>query len=163
MKSNKDNSNSRIGVSKNIIFKILTDLGWTWIPTMKFGTGCKVHLKEDELPNNILILSDMEFNACARTNDRYGCPDKRLFSTIAEHYHVHGYQLPRLVFWNVNSRTGTIPIKENELGVALVSGFSPAVVKMVLSNKLDPYECLIEQLNGERYQPVEEAVKELVV
>lgn len=126
-------------------------------------TAINKNMKQDELPNNILIVSDMEFNACARTNDRYGYPDKRLFSTIAEHYHVHGYQLPRLVFWNVNSRTGTIPIKENNLGVALVSGFSPAVVKMVLSNKLDPYECLIEQLNGERYQPVEEAVKELVV
>ena len=58
-KNNKDNSNSRIGVSKNIIFKILTDLGWTWIPTMKFGTGCKVHLKEDELPNDKVIIAKL--------------------------------------------------------------------------------------------------------
>lgn len=126
-------------------------------------TAINKNMKQDELPKNILILSDMEFNACARTNDGYGYPDKRLFSTIAEHYHVHGYQLPRLVFWNVNSRTGTVPIKENELGVALVSGFSPAIVRMVLSGQLDPYECLIDQLNDERYQPVEEAVKNLVV
>lgn len=57
------------------------------------------------------------------------------------------------------SRTGTIPVKENELGVALVSGFSPSIVKMVLSNSTDPFECLLEQLNSERYAPVEQAVK----
>jgi hypothetical protein len=68
-----------------------------------------------------------------------------------------GYQLPRLVFWNVNSRTGTIPVKENDLGVALVSGFSTNLVKMVMSNKTDPYECLLETLNSPRYLPIKEA------
>ena len=67
--------------------------------------------------------------------------------------------MPRLVFWNLNSRTGTIPVKENDLGVALVSGFSPAIVKMVLSGKLDPYECLLEQLNAARYEAVEKALR----
>jgi hypothetical protein len=65
------------------------------------------------------------------------------------------------VFWNVNSRTGTIPVKENELGVALVSGFSVNVAKMVMSGKTDPFECLLETLNSERYAPVEEALKEV--
>lgn len=55
-----------------------------------------------------------------------------------------------------------ISLKENEAGVALVSGFSPAIVKMVLSNSTDPFECLLEQLNSERYTPVENAVKDLV-
>jgi hypothetical protein len=66
------------------------------------------------------------------------------------------------VFWNVNSRTGTIPVKENDLGVALVSGFSVNIVKMVMSNKLDPYECLLDVLNVERYQAIEDAVKSVV-
>ena len=69
--------------------------------------------------------------------------------------------MPRLVFWNICSRTGTIPVKENELGVALVSGFSPTIVKMVLSNSTDPFECLLEQLNTDRYKPIEEAVANL--
>ena len=67
--------------------------------------------------------------------------------------------MPRLVFWNVNSRTGTIPVKENELGVALVSGFSVNVAKMVMSGKTDSFECLLEVLNSERYAPIEEALK----
>ena len=70
-----------------------------------------------------------------------------------------GYLIPRMIFWNVNSRTGTIPVKENELGVALVSGFSVNVVKMVMSGKTEPFECLLETLNAERYAPIEKALK----
>lgn len=128
-------------------------------------TAISNHMSQDDLPKNILILSDMEFNGCAVTSS-FGAAkgwgsgiNKKLFAVFAERYAQYGYKLPRLVFWNIMSRTGTIPIKENELGVALVSGFSPAVVKMVLSNCLDPYECLLEQLNSERYAPVERAVK----
>ena len=73
-----------------------------------------------------------------------------------------GYKMPRLIFWNICSRTGTIPVKQNDLGVALVSGFSVNVVKMIMSGELDPYKCLLEQINAERYDKVEEAVKNLV-
>ena len=41
----------------------------------------------------------------------------------------------------------------------LVSGFSPSICKMVLSNKIDPYEALLDELNTERYQPIEDALK----
>ena len=85
-------------------------------------------------------------------------PNKRLFDVIAKRYTDAGYKMPRLVFWNVNSRTGTIPVKENDLGVALVSGFSVNVAKMVMSGKTDPFECLLETLNSERYSPVEGAL-----
>lgn len=68
-------------------------------------------------------------------------------------------KLPRLVFWNVNSRTNTIPVVENDLGVVLVSGFSTNIVKMVLSGKTDPWETLCDTLNSSRYQPIEEALK----
>lgn len=128
-------------------------------------TAIKAHMKQSELPANILILSDMEFDSCATTSN-FGATgyrgrgiDKKLFAVIAKRYAKHGYKLPRLVFWNICSRTGTIPVKKNDLGVALVSGFSPAIVKMVLSNSTDPFECLLEQLNSERYAPVEQAVK----
>lgn len=132
-------------------------------------TAINAKMKQSDMPTNILILSDMEFDNCVTAGkprpssswwNNYGTrPDEKLFTTIANRYAEHGYKLPRLVFWNIMSRTGTIPIKENELGVALVSGFSPAVVNMVLSNCVDPYECLLEQLNSERYAPVEAAIK----
>lgn len=129
------------------------------------------HMSQEDLPANILIISDMEFDSCAcgsaisqglsyfgRPYYVYGEVDQTLFNTIAQKYTDAGYKMPRLIFWNVNSRTGTIPVKENDLGVALVSGFSTNVAKMVMSGKTDPFECLIETLNSERYAPVEEAL-----
>ena len=121
------------------------------------NTAVNNNMSQEDMPKNILIISDMEFNSAC-----YRMPNETLFATIAKKYAAHGYKLPRLIFWNVNSRTGTIPVKENELGVALVSGFSVNVVNMVMSNKLDPYECLLDVLNTERYQPIEDAVKDLV-
>lgn len=124
-------------------------------------TAIKFHMTQEDLPDNILISSDMEFDECAESNDGYGVSQK-LFDVIAKRYADAGYKLPRLVFWNIGSSTGTIPVKENELGVALVSGFSPAIVKMVLSNSTDPLECLLEQINSERYAAVEEALKDVI-
>ena len=49
-------SNARNGVSKDLSRKILEDLGWTYTPTMKFGSGCIKHLKKEELPNGTLIV-----------------------------------------------------------------------------------------------------------
>ena len=120
-------------------------------------TAVNNKMSQEDMPKNILIISDMEFNSAC-----YVRPNETLFTTIASKYAAHGYKLPRLVFWNVNSRTGTIPVKENDLGVALVSGFSVNIVNMVMSNKLDPYECLLDVLNTERYQPIEDAVKDIV-
>lgn len=119
-------------------------------------------MAQEEIPQNILIVSDMEFDQCASANcaDRWSInrPSARLFAAIRKKYEQHGYRLPRLVFWNVNSRTGTIPVIENDLGVALVSGFSTNIAKMVMSNQTDPYECLLETLNSERYAPIEDAL-----
>lgn len=120
-------------------------------------TAIRNEMTQDDMPQNVLVLSDLEFDRMTS-----GRTDKRLFEELADRYKAHGYKLPRLVFWNIMSRTGTIPVKENEAGVALVSGFSSAIVKMVLSNSTDPFECLLEQLNSERYAPVENAVKDLV-
>lgn len=122
-------------------------------------TAVQNKMSQEDMPKNILIISDMEFNYCATCNNARGGLSKRLFDVIAQKYADEGYQMPRLVFWNVNSRSGTIPVKENELGVALVSGFSVNVVKMVMSGKTDPFECLLETLNSERYAPIEEALK----
>ena len=130
------------------------------------ATAKRENMTQDDIPQNILIISDMEFDSCATcgsSTDRWSRsrPDVRLFQVIAKRYADAGYKLPRLVFWNVNSRTATIPVIENDMGVALVSGFSTNIVKMVMSGKTDPYECLLETLNTERYAPIGEALKNL--
>lgn len=124
------------------------------------ATAINNNLAQEDIPANILIISDMEFDGCACTNrSSYGGVNNKLFKVIEQKYKNAGYKLPRLVFWNVNSRTNTIPVRENDMGVALVSGFSVNICKMVMSGKTDPFECLLETLNTPRYQPVEDALK----
>ena len=113
------------------------------------STAKRAKMKQEDLPGNILILSDMEFDHAV-----HGAVDQRLFKNIGSRYGQSGYKLPRLVFWNLNSRTWTIPVIENDLGAALVSGFSVNIVKMVLSGEIDPYKCLIGQLTSERYAKI---------
>ena len=133
-------------------------------------TAISNKLPQSELPANVLIVSDMEFDCCTYGNSapncygygRYGAANEALFTKIAQRYAAAGYVLPHLVFWNVCSRTGTIPVKQNEYGVALVSGYSPAIAKMVFSAKTDPYDVLVDMLNARRYAAVEEAVSKLV-
>lgn len=53
----KKRSNSNTGVYKATIKRYMENLGWTWVPTMKIGSGCKVHLKKEELPSGRLVVS----------------------------------------------------------------------------------------------------------
>lgn len=113
--------------------------------------------KQEDLPERVLIISDMEFDSGMYFgSNKYENPSgqKQLFTEIQEGYEAEGFKLPKLVFWNVASRTGTIPVRENDLGVGLVSGFSQQILKMVMSDKLDPFEIIVEQLLSERYEPI---------
>lgn len=138
--------------------------------TMKLilNTAIRNNYKQSQMPKSILIVSDMQFDA--EPNNYFSRfhtyehgsfnYDKTLFENIQNEYRRAGYKLPRIVFWNVDSRGNkTIPIQQNELGMALVSGFSANIFKMVLGEELDPYKQLLTILNSERYKPVEEALQ----
>lgn len=119
-------------------------------------TAVKNNMKQSDLPKTLLMISDMEFDCMVS-----GRTDKAMFEEFAEKFEKYGYELPKLVFWNICSRTGTIPVRKNKNGVALVSGYSVNIMNMVLSNELDPYKCLLKQLDVERYQVIEDKFKEL--
>lgn len=118
-------------------------------------TAIKNRIPQNKMVKNILIISDMEFDE-AQTIWRSSEPvlTQPLFDLIKRRYSDAGYALPKLIFWNVNSRTKTIPLVENELGVALVSGFSQNVLKMVMTNNLNPYDILIEAITSPRYDAI---------
>ena len=127
------------------------------------------NLKQEDIPANVLIVSDMEFDQGTSWGGRncywdhsYSAKRNSLFESIKRKWQNAGYKLPRLVYWNVCSRTGTIPLQQNDLGVALVSGFSPAIAQMVFSAKLDPYEILVDALNAPRYKAIETAVADVL-
>ena len=75
-KRKKKKSNARNGVTKDTIWRILTDLGWKWIPTMLIGSGCQVHLNEKKLPDGTLIVSVSKHLTCVKNRklyDTYDC------------------------------------------------------------------------------------------
>lgn len=122
---------------------------------------------EEELPKQVLIISDMEFDAA--TSSGYYCRENwkaandTLFRQIAKKYEATGYKMPRLIFWNVCGRTDTIPMVNNKEGLCLLSGFSQNAMKVATDKtKKDPYEALIQVLDSSRYQAIEAAIKPLI-
>lgn len=111
-----------------------------------------IKTKSVDIPKTILIISDMEFNQ--------GTTNMPLIKEIEEEYNKAGYSLPKLVFWNILSRTNAVPLKKNDKGVILISGFSPSVMDMVLSGETDPYKALVSVLNKPRYDVIEKIIKE---
>ena len=123
------------------------------------NTAITNNLSQSEIPN-VLILSDLEFDRMTSDNtSHYGCR-KTLFKEIEQKWNDAGYTLPKLTFWSIASRSGAMPVNTHEnFPVALVSGYSPTVMEMVLSNETDPYKCLIKMLEKERYDAVRDALR----
>ena len=111
------------------------------------------HIPQAEIPT-VIIVSDMEFDYAIDWRER----NKPLFRTIAEHWSENGYSLPKIVFWNVNSRTGVVPLQENENGLILVSGFSQNIMDM-LSGDGSMLDILRKKLSDKRYDPISEAIR----
>lgn len=129
--------------------------------TMKLilNTAVKNHCSQEDMPKNIIIISDMQFDG-GRWSFNW---DNTLFEEISKEYESHGYKLPKICFWNVCSRDITsIPMQKNELGLVLCSGFSVVNMKMFMSGQLDPYEILLEQVNNKRYDVIENAIKDII-
>lgn len=103
------------------------------------------NVPQEEMPQTVLILSDMQFNACVKYDDS-------AIQMIRRKYEAAGYQVPNVVFWNLNASYGNAPVAFNEQGVALVSGFSPAVMKAILSGKeFTPEAMMREAVMNSRY------------
>lgn len=76
-----------------------------------------------DMPKYILIMSDMQFNHCVK--------NLQAMTFIEQSFAAAGYECPKIVFWNLND-SGAVPVAFDKSGAALVSGFSPSIVKPVL-------------------------------
>jgi len=95
------------------------------------STAVSGKVPQSEMPAMLLILSDMQFNQCVKHDDT-------ALKMIKRKYEEAGYAAPAVVFWNLNAKDN-VPVKHDKSGVALVSGFSPAIVKSVLSTDMDQF------------------------
>ena len=118
----------------------------------------KHSVPESEMPTKILILSDMEFDVATRSN-RMGDPSDAWNPTaqemIEQKYADAGYKVPSIVYWNIQSRGNNIPVAFDETGTALISGFSPSILKSVVKGDItSPQGIMDETIFSSRYEAI---------
>lgn len=118
---------------------------------MLLNTAIQNNCTQDELPENIIILSDMEFDAAR------GWYRSDNINTLMENIRVKwanfGYRLPHLIYWNVQARQNNVPENIGCGLVSYVSGMSPSIFETILSGKTG-YDLMMEKLNSPRYEVI---------
>ena len=111
--------------------------------------GLAVHGQVDpaSMPSTLLILSDMEFDdAC------HGASVTN-FEVARTKYQLAGYSMPRVVFWNLSVRGKNAPVRMDQRGVSLLSGFSGELLKLLVDGKtvtpMDMMRLAVEQYEVE--------------
>jgi hypothetical protein len=94
-----------------------------------------------EIPD-LLVVSDMQFNeAVGHSAKRYWqlVRDniKRMFRDLGLELHGRPLDPPQIIFWNVRADTVGYPAAADDRGVMMLSGFSPALLKFVLSGEME--------------------------
>ena len=108
----------------------------------------------EDMPEYLLIISDMEFDSCIQGGTN--------FSNMRTMFEEAGYKLPKVVFWNVCSRNTQYPVTIKDENTCLVSGYSAAIMKSVLSDSLNsfsPENVMLETIMQTRYDVVSESLK----
>ena len=137
-------------------YKAMSRADWSMSTNLKsvfeliLNAAVKHNVPQEQMPTKVLIVSDMEFNHAVDSRGR----SDTLFKVIDQMYADAGYTRPALVFWNVNSRGSNYPVQQGDTNTALVSGFSPAIMRSVLSAKtVTPEQVMLDTVWKERYFP----------
>lgn len=112
------------------------------------------NVPQSEMPTMVLILSDMQFDA-ATGYGRVSSWNPTAQELIRSMYENAGYEMPKLVYWNLNARNSDSPVSFNETQTALVSGFSPSLLTTLLEGKdMTPYSMMMNVIGSSRYDAV---------
>ena len=104
------------------------------------------NLSGDDMPKTLLVISDMQFNSAGSLTN---------YESLQVAYKEAGYQIPKLVFWNVSGSTTDFPVKASEADTAMISGFSIEILKDVLSGEeITPFRVMMRTLNREEYKVI---------
>ena len=120
----------------------------------------KHSVPESEMPTKILILSDMEFDEAIRSNgwgSKVTTPwNPTAQEMIEQKYADAGYKMPAIVYWNIQSRGNNIPVAFDKTGTALISGFSPSILKSVVKGDItSPQGIMDETIMSPRYEAIQ--------
>jgi hypothetical protein len=105
-------------------------------------TATSFNVSQEDMPTMLLVLSDMQFDASQNGRNR---PHLEL---IRKRFERAGYTMPKLVFWNLrDSIYNGSPAQSGDDGVAMVSGFSPVLMKAILEcDDFNPMDMMMESL-----------------
>ena len=125
---------------------------------MVLDTAIKNHLSREDLPEYMLIISDMEFDSATyyysyenRSKLHISKANaETVMETIEREFNQHGYTMPKLIYWNVDARQANIPASMNGR-VSYVSGFSPNIFTAILTGKTG-WDLMIEAITNKRYE-----------
>jgi hypothetical protein len=138
----------RVGQLRRAQWSMNTDLAKVFEVLL---SKAKTHdVSPDLMPTMVLILSDMQFDSCIHNGKSVTAMNK-----IRGEYESAGYELPKVTFWNLRAVPGNNPVKFNEQGTALVSGFSPSILTQLLSgDNITPYAIMRKTIDSDRYSKV---------
>jgi len=115
------------------------------------------------MPKRLLIISDMQFNIADggyrggfREEEDYR--GRTNFQVAQKMFNDEGYDLPKIVFWNVNGEIcNDVPVHKDEKNVSLVSGYSVSILEAILNDKIvTPLMMVKSVLEDERYSDMYE-------
>jgi hypothetical protein len=122
----------------------------------------KNSVPESEMPTKILVLSDMEFDKATETVSGWEKThiatkwDATAQEMIEQKYAAAGYKVPAIVYWNIQSRGNNIPVAFDKIGTALISGFSPSILKSIVKGEItSPQGIMDETILSSRYEEIQ--------
>ena len=118
---------------------------------MLLNTAIQNHCSQDDLPQNLIIISDMEFDSAR--GYRYCSNANTLMENIRVKWADHGYRMPHLIYWNVDARQNNIPEDIGCGSISYVSGMSPSIFETIMSGKTG-YDLMMEKLDSSRYSVI---------
>ena len=140
-------------------YKIAYNADWGGSTNLKaafellLNTCVKNNIKADEMPNAIVVVSDMQINPYIEKEYKDG--KLTFYSSMKKRYVDKGYEIPHVVYWNVNAANPTFHASANDNGVSLVSGYSQNIYKQVMESiGMNPIELMYKVLNSDRYADV---------
>lgn len=139
---------------------------------MILKVACDAHLTPDQIPD-LIVFSDMQFNQAGSFEETMFMFMTRRFSEEGVKICGSPWPLPKIIFWNLRGDTRGYPVDANQKNVQMLSGFSPSLLKLLLSGEplvnevlaedgtvvqqqITPAETLRKALDDPRYFPIRE-------
>lgn len=112
------------------------------------STAVRTNCPQADLPKALVIISDLEI-------DYWDGGSLTFTEEMRKRFADAGYEMPKLVYWNVDSRKDTFLASKNDPNTILVSGQSASTFKNLIKGiDLSAFEIMVQTLNDPRYDCV---------